>query len=82
MKFFLTLTSLKYLVRKNKNESGLKKKLREKWKNHFGLNKKEFKELTKDIHNYQDNNDFKIIINKRTYDLKSAKKFLDGSNYT
>ena len=38
-------------------------------------NKKEFEELTEDIYNNQDNNDFKIIINRRTYDLKTAKKF-------
>ena len=30
MKIFLTLTSLKYLVRKNKNQSRLKKILRER----------------------------------------------------
>ena len=41
----------------------------------FKINKKEFEELTRDIYNNQDNNDFKIIINKRTYDLKNAKKF-------
>ena len=45
-------------------------------------NKKKFEELTRNIYNNQDNNDFKIIINKRTYDLKNAKIFLDGSNYT
>ena len=39
----------------------------------FEINKKEFEELTRDIYNNQDNNDFKIIINKRTYDLKNAK---------
>ena len=33
-----------------------------------------FEELTRDIYNNQDNNDFKIIINKRTYDLKNAKR--------
>ena len=48
----------------------------------FETNQKEFEELTGDIYNNQDNNDFKIIINKRTYDLKNAKKILDGSNYT
>ena len=31
--------------------------------------------MTRDIYNNQDNNNFKIIINKRTYDLKNAKKF-------
>ena len=39
------------------------------------INTKEFEELTRDIYNNQDNNNFKIIINKRTYDLKNAKKF-------
>ena len=46
----------------------------------FEINKKEFEELTGDIYNNQDNNDFKIIINNRTYDLKNAKN-LDESNY-
>ena len=40
----------------------------------FEINKKEFEELTGDIYNNQHNNNFKIIINKRTYDLKNAKK--------
>ena len=40
----------------------------------FEINKKEFEELTGDIYNNQDNNNFKIIINKKTYDLKNAKK--------
>ena len=40
----------------------------------FEINKKDFEELTRDIYNNQDNNDFKIIINKRVYDLKNAKK--------
>ena len=40
----------------------------------FKINKKEFEELTGDIYNNQDNNNFKIIINKKTYDLKNAKK--------
>ena len=38
------------------------------------MNKKEFEELTRNIYNNQDNNDFKIIINKKTYNSKSAKK--------
>ena len=41
----------------------------------FEINKKEFEELTGDIYNNQHKNNFKIIINKRTYDLKNAKKF-------
>ena len=36
-KKILTLTRLKYLVRKNKNQSRLKKILREMCKNHYGL---------------------------------------------
>ena len=48
----------------------------------FEINKKEFEELTRDIYNNQDNNDFKIIINKKTYHLKNAKKILDRRNYT
>ena len=40
----------------------------------FQLNKKEFEELARDIYNNQDNDDFKIIINKGNYNLKNAKK--------
>ena len=32
-------------------------------------------ELTRDIYNNEDNNDFKTVINERTYDLKNANKF-------
>ena len=42
----------------------------------FEIKKKEFEELTGDIYNNQDNNDFKTILNKRTYDLKNAKKIV------
>ena len=41
----------------------------------FEMNKEEFEELTRKIYNNQDNNDFKIIINRRTYDLKTAQNF-------
>ena len=41
----------------------------------FEMNKEEFEELTREIYNNQDNNDFKIIINRKTYDLKSAQNF-------
>ena len=47
----------------------------------FKINKKELEEFTRHIYNNLDNNAFKIIINRRTYDLKNAK-LLDGSNYT
>ena len=40
----------------------------------FKINKPEFEELTRDIYNNQDIKDFKITINKGTYDLKNAKK--------
>ena len=41
----------------------------------FRINKSEFDELTSDIYNNQNNKDFKITINKKTYDLKNAKDF-------
>ena len=41
----------------------------------FRINKPKFDELTSDIYNNQNNKDFKITINKKTYDLKNAKKF-------
>ena len=47
----------------------------------FRINKSEFDELISNIYNNQNNKDFKIIINKKTYDLKNAKKNLDKSNY-
>ena len=40
----------------------------------FQIIKKEFEELTREICNNQDNNDFKIVINEITYDLKNVKK--------
>ena len=73
MKFFLTVANLKQLV--SKNQIGLKEKLREMKKPiRFQIIKKEFEELTRDICNNQDNNDFKIVINERTYGLKNVKK--------
>ena len=41
----------------------------------FSVNKSEFDELKSDIYDNQNNKDFKITINKKTYDLKNAKKF-------
>ena len=41
----------------------------------FEVNRKQFEELTRDIYNNQGINDFKIITNKKTYDLKNAKTF-------
>ena len=40
----------------------------------FKINKPEFDKLTSNIYNNQNNKDFKIAINKKTYDLKNAKK--------
>ena len=42
---------------------------------YFEINKKKFEELTRKIYNNEDNNNFKIIINRITYDLKNANKF-------
>ena len=41
----------------------------------FRINKSEFNELTSDIYDNQNNKDFQITINKKTYDLKNAKNF-------
>ena len=41
----------------------------------FKIIKNEFEELTREIYNNQDHNDFKIIINRRTYDWKMQKNF-------
>ena len=41
----------------------------------FRINKPEFDKLTSDIYNNQNNKNFKITINKKTYDLKNAKNF-------
>ena len=46
-KFFLTLTSLN-LVSKNKNQSRLRETQKPLW---FGINRKDFKELTREIYN-------------------------------
>ena len=41
----------------------------------FEINREEFEELARDIYNNHDYINFKIIIDKGTYDLKNAKKF-------
>ena len=38
------------------------------------MNKKEFDELTGRIYNNQDNNNLKVIINKKAYNIKNSKK--------
>ena len=65
----------KILGRKKKSKSTEENTEREPQKPFwFEINKKESEELTRDIYNNENNNDFKIIINKRIYDLKNAKK--------
>ena len=54
---------------KEKTKREMQKPLR------FKINEKEFEELTTNIYNNQDNNDFKFTINRSTYDLKNAKRF-------
>ena len=39
----------------------------------FEINKPEFEKLRSDIYDNQNNKDFKIAINKKTYDLKNTK---------
>ena len=41
----------------------------------FEINKKEIQELARHIYKNEDNNDFKIVINKKTDNLKNAKNF-------
>ena len=41
----------------------------------FKINKSEFDEITSDIYDNQNNKDFKIAINEKTYDFKNVKKF-------
>ena len=41
----------------------------------FRINKSEFDKLKSNIYNNQNNKDFKITINKKTYDLKNANIF-------
>ena len=38
------------------------------------MNESEFDKLRNDIYDNQNNKEFKIVINKKTYDLKIAKK--------
>ena len=70
------------MVKKTKIEVDWKKSERKMQKPvQFKIIKNESEELTRENYSNQDNNDFKIIINRRTYDWKNVKKFLDGSKY-
>ena len=40
----------------------------------FEINKQQFEKLRREVYNNQDNKNFKITINKKSYDLKNAKK--------
>ena len=62
------------LFSKNESEETKEKKKMQRplW---FKINKPEFDELTSNIYDNQNNKDFKITINKKTCDLKNAKKF-------
>ena len=46
----------------------------------FRINKSQFDKLTNNIYDNQNNKDFKIFINKKTYDLKDTQKNLDKNN--
>ena len=46
----------------------------------FRINKSQFDKLTNNIYDNQNNKDFKIFINKKTYDLKNTQKNLDKNN--
>ena len=64
------------MVEKTKIEVDWKKSERKMQKPiQFKIIKNEFEELTREIYNNQDHNDFKIIINRRTYDWKMQKNF-------
>ena len=41
----------------------------------FKINKPEFDKLTSDIYDNENNKDFKITINEKTYDLKNTNKY-------
>ena len=41
----------------------------------FKINKPEFDKLISDIYDNENNKDFKITINEKTYDLKNTNKF-------
>ena len=58
-------------IKKEFEEKTKKKMQKPIW---FEINKKEFKEVARDIYNKKGNG-FKVTTNKRTYDLKNAKKF-------
>ena len=40
------------------------------------INKNDFDSLIQDVYNNLNNDEFKITVNKKTYNLKNTKKFL------
>ena len=77
MKIKFDLNQYKILGKKKQKLQQTKDKIEKKpqkplW---FKINKPEFEELTQDIYNKQDNKDFKITLNRRSYDLKNVKNF-------
>ena len=80
MKIFLDPDQFKILgKKKQKSESTKENTERELQKPlWFEIDKKEFEELAGAIYNNEDNNDFKIIRNNKTYNLKNAKELWMG----
>ena len=75
--------SLKQLIIEIKDQNQLKKKETETKKpdeiqkpSRGKINKNDFDLLTHDVYNNLNNNEFKTTVDKKTYDLKNAKRFL------
>ena len=60
------------IIRKEFDEKNKREMQKPIW---FEINKKEIQELARHIYKNEDNNDFKIVINKKTDNLKNAKNF-------
>ena len=79
----MTINGLKNLTIEIKDQNQLKKK-RPRQKNPdeiqkplwAKINKNDFVSLIQDVYNNLNNNEFKTTVDKKTYDLKKAKKFL------
>ena len=76
----MTIDGLKLLIREIKDQNQLKKerprqKKLMKHKNHCGF-KNDFYSLIQDVYNNLNNNEFQTTVDRETYDLKNAKKFL------
>ena len=79
----VTINSLKQFITEIKSQNQLKKK-RSRPKNpdeiqklsFVKLNKNNFDSLIQDVYNNLNNDEFKINVDKKTYDLKNVKGFL------